>query len=247
MSFVKQWLTPFLKRGNSQINANQVIDPTKYEPLLMLLRRRQLLKVALDSMSGEWQTMIVDINLVDKTLTLDGFSPTLTDRTSVIGQPITVTHQSLQQVLSFSGTIGQWQPATDAYSIELPLQAPIYQPRRVNHRLVLSGYKPLYGHIKPIFGMPWNVTIKNISAGGMRVAVNGDIREALQAHSNLPQCRIDISPSFKIITAGEICGFRFTSKPSRTTEISIAFKDMDSNSRADLEQFMQSLSQGEAA
>ncbi len=236
MSFVQQLFSPFVRKESP----TEDFEPALYQPLLDLLKNRQLLKVALDGHSGSLQSMIVDIDFENKRLVLDGFSPRLQDRTSVIGLKLTISHQSNQQQLSFSGVIKTWDPATDSYMIDLP-KPPSYKPRRQEERLLLAGQRPLYSKVKPIFGAPWQATIKNISAGGMRVSVVGDVREPLTSSSSV-QCELMVSTHFSIKLSGVVRGYRFVGRPYRNTEISIEFTNLNNKLLNQIEQLLNTLS-----
>lgn len=237
MMFVEQLISPFLRNKP----ANDPIDRESVLPLIHLLKQRQLLEVSIDGYRRTVQSMVVDIDLERGELMLDGFSPKLIDRTSVIGSDVTITHNRGHRKLSFTKNIKHWDPAKDAYTIDLPSDT-TYTSRRAAPRVELNTVKPMYAIVKPVFGAPWQATIKNISQGGARVSIAGDVREWLSSHSALPECAINVSPGMVIKTKGMIRGYRFSGRPYRHTEVSIEFLDLSAKPRSQLERLVDTLS-----
>ena len=205
--------------------------------LIKLKDKRQVIECVLPDSDEILQTIILDIDLFDKKLTIDEPNPSRIAFESLIGKSITLRHQHQQMMLSFSAMVLDYNTSERSLSIDLPYQAE-YQPRRIEPRVEFSEQSIHSANINPLFGAPWYAMLKNISHGGMRIAVAGDLRD--QLHKNLPIQRCDIDLGFKkpLICGGRVKSFSFYTRPYRHTLISIMFDGMSENDAAYLDDFL---------
>jgi len=128
-------------------------------------------------------------------------------------------------------------PIDNSLCIDLPYQAD-YQPRRIEPRIEFNDQSVFSANINPLFGAPWYAKLKNISQGGMRIAVAGDLRD--QLHKNLPIQRCDIDLGFKkpLRCSGRVKSFSFYTRPYRHTLVSIMFENMNEHDLGNLEDFL---------
>jgi c-di-GMP-binding flagellar brake protein YcgR len=196
----------------------------RYAPLIQLQNERRLLEVIVGEKADSYQSMIIAIDLSNKRLVLDELSPLVENFNALVGQTITVHHQNHQHLLKIISKITTWDPISRTLIIDLPEHVE-YQPRRQHERFTLNPQSPLNVVIDPIYGAPWHATIDNISLGGLRVTVIGDLRDQLHKNKPLRKCEITSHSGHKSVCKGRVKAFTYFHSPSRRTEISIEFED----------------------
>ncbi|ODS23453.1 hypothetical protein AB835_08825 [Candidatus Endobugula sertula] len=208
-----------------------------YSQLMKLQDDRQLLEVRPTGHTVSFQSMIVGIDFINGTFSLDEFSPQLTRPESLIDCMITIRHQKGWKMLEMQVTVIDWSPTDHCYYIELP-NSIHYEPRRHHNRLTLARNNVLNTHISPLYGAPWYATIQDISLGGMRVSISGDLRPHLHKDTILPKCQIILSKQITISCQGRVKAFSYINKPYRHTEISIKYERMNQQHQEDLQTFI---------
>ncbi len=208
-----------------------------YHHLMRLQDNRQLLEVFVSGHKNSFQSMIIGIDFIEGIFRIDEFSPFLSHPESLVNQTITIRHYHNWQKLEISATVTQWSSEDHCYSLLLP-EFLDYQPRRHYPRLILDRQNVLKTHINPPYGSPWYATVKDISQGGMRINLPGDIRPHLHKDKALPKCQIKLGDNVYIQSRGVIRAFSYFSKPSRHTEISIEFCNMSHIDQTHLKQFL---------
>ncbi|MFT5421739.1 MAG: c-di-GMP-binding flagellar brake protein YcgR [Candidatus Endobugula sp.] len=208
-----------------------------YNHLLKLQAARQLVEVLLNNRKNSFQSMIINIDLINDSFGLDAFSPTLLAPESLIGQDITIRHQHQWKKLEINTSIIDWSVVDQCYRLNLPEFAD-YQPRRNYPRLLLDNNNLLKTHINPLYGAPWYATVKDISQGGMRINIPGDLRQHLHKDKLLPQCQVILDEDITVKCRGVVRAFTYVSKPYRHTEISIEFHNMNHFHQTDLKRFI---------
>ena len=219
------------------INHEWVNNFEKYHDLTNLQDKRQLLEVFINNNKNSFQTMIIGIDFFTGTFSIDAFSPQLLNPESLVGQTIHIRHQSHWQQLDIEATVSEWSTENSCYSLALPV-INSYQPRRHHPRIELSSDKLLKTEINPLYGAPWYATVKDISEGGMRIAISGDLRAHLHKDKLLPKCQIRLDNNIAIQCRGIVRAFSYYPKPSRQTEISIAYQNMSQSDLTDLRRFI---------
>ena len=205
--------------------------------LLKLKDTRQVVECLLDDKQEIMQTIILGIDLYERKLTIYEPTPMRIPPESLIGKTIILRHQQGQLMLSFSAIVLDYHASERSLSIDLPSRAD-YQPRRIEPRIELGQDTAYSVNVNPLFGAPWYAMVKNISHGGMRIAVAGDLRN--QLHKNLPiqRCEIDLGFKKPIRSGGRVKSFSFYGRPYRHTLISIMFEGMTDHDRAFLDDFL---------
>jgi|GEM_PF-2771039 len=205
--------------------------------LLKLQENRQVIECLLPDSNEPMQTIILGIDLYERKLRIDEPSPLRITPDELIGKSITIRHQQGQLMLCFSAMVLDFDPIDNSLCIDLPYQAD-YQPRRIEPRIEFNDQSVFSANINPLFGAPWYAKLKNISQGGMRIAVAGDLRD--QLHKNLPIQRCDIDLGFKkpLRCSGRVKSFSFYTRPYRHTLVSIMFENMNEHDLGNLEDFL---------
>ncbi len=216
---------------------------TNYAPLFELQEQRQLIEVISQRTGETYQSMILAVDLNREQLELDELFPQPADFIYQPGDKFTVKHHHQGLVLSFTCTLNSivMSLSSPIYTLQLPEQVN-YQQRRQFTRLTLSKQQPLSVRLQSPRRTPWYATANNISAGGMRLVIGGNVLDQLQHNTYLPECEFRFNHDFQIRCQARVKGFRFLRRPYRHTELSIEFKDMGPQQRGQLEQLIESFS-----
>ncbi len=222
-----------------QVVGQQVMESfEQYYPLMRLQDERQFLEVFLPGEQYSVHSMIIGIDFATGTFSLDEFSPAIAQPEALIEENLVIRHYQDWQKLEITSSVLDWDADNAQYTMLLPEYVG-YQARRLYPRLVLSGKQLLKSQIYPIYGSPWYATVKDISRGGMRINVAGDLRPHLQKNTVLPKCQLLLDNNMTIQCQGSVKGFRYVSRPSRTTEIGIEFRQMSPDNQTDLKRFLE--------
>ncbi|MGH1486187.1 MAG: flagellar brake protein [Cellvibrionaceae bacterium] len=213
----------------------------RYASLIRLQDERQLIEVITEKRSDSFQSMIVGVDLYNQQLILDDFSPRIQNREALLGQTLILRHQHNRQMLKVTSEVLAWEEGSQCFLLKLPEDVQ-YHPRRQESRIFLPSSVPLSATIDPIYGAPWYASITNISAGGMRILVTGDLRSQLHKHKPLKKCDIALDSNTAISCKGRVKSFSYHGRPYRRTEISIAFESMNEEDQYSLHSFLEQLS-----
>ena len=213
-----------------------------YSPLFALLRKRQLLEIINDQTAERYQSIILDINVAAGLFMLDDLFPANPAQPVRVGDTLTLRHHYRGQVLSFSSPIIDIEHTQTAplYTLKLPKEVG-YRQRRRWPRVVLSQQPPLAVRIKSPLRTPWFATAQNLSAGGMRLNVAGNLLDQLSYDQVLPLLEFQFNQDFRIRCRARVKGFRFSRRPHRHTQISVEFVDMPAHQGLQLEAFVNAL------
>ncbi len=243
MSIFNRFIDRFTPVNTEEAISQQIINERfvehfdRYNNLMRLQDDRQLLEVLIDGHKNSFQSMIVSIDFMDGSFSLDEFSPRLKNPHSLVNHTVTIRHQQDWEKLEIQAKVLEWSSEDACYFLALPEYVD-YQPRRNYPRLVLTNETPLKTHINPLYGAPWYATVKDISQGGMRINVAGDLRPHLHKDKLLPKCQIILDDNMAIHARGEVRSFSYINKPYRHTEISIEFRNMSQPHQSDLKHFL---------
>ncbi|MEO0443243.1 MAG: PilZ domain-containing protein [Pseudomonadota bacterium] len=212
-----------------------------YSALIRLQDQRHLIEVITPTRSDSFQSMIIGVDLYNQQLIIDELSPQLVNPESLVGQNLTLRHQHNRQMLKVSSQVVRYKK--DHHSIIMGLPAEVgYQPRRREQRLMLMGPTVVTVFIDPIYGAPWYGNIVNISSGGMRILVTGDLRNNLHKNKPLRRCDLKLNDREIVHCKGRVKSFSYFARPYRRTEISIAFEAIDEQYQQVLNEFIDQLS-----
>lgn len=223
--------------GSQPLSLTQLM--ADYAPLIDLQSRRQLLTVELAGQRELFQTLILDINFSQQLLIVDELFPTLPQ--PQLGERLRFSHQQQGKVLVFEGPVIQQASigGSPCYLVPLPAQLE-YRQRRRHPRLAFTDIclpvklqSPVRAH--------WFGSLINLSASGMRLAVNGDKLAEINRGSRLPAIEFSLSRHLSIRCEGRVRSFRFSRRPSRQTEISVEFTNLNAEQYALLSQYVDGL------
>jgi len=211
--------------------------PEQYLPLADLQNQRQLLEVKITGASRVYQSMILAIDAERGLLWLDDLFPQqlLLD----VGDEITLRHHRNGEQLVIRAPIVAMGSTYDAsgFAITLP-EFVYYMPRRSSPRYIIGHQSPLSVKIRTLGQEPSYGTLQDISTGGLRLIVAGNMLPYLRHGALLPMCEVDISDELQIRCRARICAFRIGRSPYRHTQISIEFIDMEEETRTALARFL---------
>lgn len=195
-----------------------------YTPLLHLQENRRLIEVLIPTQLESFQTMILDIDLYHQKLTIDNLAPALKDPSSLVGMEIMLRHQQGQTMLTMTSRVTEFCSGDQSLVLELADNL-AYLPRRSAPRYEPEANVNAKSTLYPVYGAPWYSTIKNISMGGMRVAIAGDVRANLRKHLFLKRCDINFNGDITRFS-GRVKSYTYISRPFRHTLVSVAFEGL---------------------
>ena len=235
-----------INKQHSEIEAKATHDRllaqiNQYASLIRLQDQRQLIEVITPHYTDSFQSMILGVDLYNQRLIIDELSPQLLNPESLVGQTLSLRHQNNRQMLQVNSKVLSWEKHKHSITMELP-QKVSYQPRRQEQRLNLMGPTVVNAIIDPIYGAPWYGNILNISSGGMRILVMGDLRNNLHKNKPLRRCEVKLNDREIIHCKGRVKSFSYFARPYRRTEVSIAFEAVDAEYQQVLNEFIEQLS-----
>jgi len=211
----------------------------RYAPLFELQERRQLIEVVCERSNQRFQSMILSIDLASGSIELDELFPTPQGQQLCPGDLLTFKHHNGGQLLTFTTPLESVMQTLDApiYTLLLP-DAVAYRQRRTYPRISLSRQQPLTVRLQSPWRTAWYATANNISCGGMRLIIGGNVLDQLEPASLIPMCEFSFHEQFNIRCQARVRGFRFIRRPYRHTEISIEFLDVAPQQKMQLQQFI---------
>lgn len=213
-----------------------------YAPLFALQEKRQLIEVTSERTGETYQSMILAIDLNKQTLELDELFPQPASHIYRPGDIFTIKHHHQGQILTVSTPLESILVSLNSpvYCLRLPEEVS-YQHRRKHPRISLSRQQPLSVRLQSPWRTPWYATANNISTGGMRLVVGGNVVDQLARDVVLPECEFKFHDNFQIRCQATVKAFRFMRRPYRRTEISIEFKDLGPQQSFQLHQLITAL------
>ncbi len=242
MSFLDKFFKKGLRKDaadNSTTgeNGSRSPVPDEYQALWDLKDQRQLLEVKITGSSRSYQSMIMAIDVERGLLWLDDLFPQqfILDA----GDELCVRHHRNTEELVIRAPIVALGSSygTSGIAIELPNFA-YYQPRRRYPRYTIGHQSPLSVKIRPIGQEPSFGTLQDISVGGMRIMVAGNLLPYLRHGATMPLCEVNLSDELQVRCKARICAFRMGRSPYRHTQISLEFIDLQEEKRAALGRFL---------
>jgi c-di-GMP-binding flagellar brake protein YcgR len=211
--------------------------PEQYLPLAELQNQRQLMEAKISGTSRAYQSMILAIDVERGLLWLDDLFPQqlLLDT----GDEITLRHHRNGEqlvirapVVALGSTYG-----ASGFAVALP-DFVYYQPRRSSPRYVIGHQSPLSVKIRTLGQEPSYGTLQDISTGGLRLMVAGNMLPYLRHGALLPMCEVDIAEDLQIRCKARICAFRIGRIPYRHTQICVEFIELKEETSAMLDRFL---------
>lgn len=247
---VLQRFTKPAAKASSQPATEFVNKLQQYTSLLELQGRRQFIEVLIENSDcgahshslqpvppQSYQSLIVAINTEASELTLDELFPACVRLQQ--GHKAIFRYSQGNHMLQFEMTLlGHHDHGSLVFSLPKTLN---YQPRRQQPRLLIDKSQPLTVQLQSPTCGPWFATAQNISAGGMRVTIGGNITDQLEPGSFLRQCDFTFSRDFHIRCQARVIGFRFSRKPYRHTQVSLEFVGLPGRQQLQLSQMINTL------
>lgn len=227
--------------GMERITTTAVNDPVpRHEILEQLQAQRQLLEIVPQGSQRSYQTMIVAIDAERGLLWLDDLFPP--QRLLEIGDQITLRHHRNGELLTITTPIVAWGSDFGAggMAVILPDEA-VYHPRRAHLRFELGERLTLTGKIRTLGQEPVYGTIEDLSSGGLRILVAGNLLSQIHHGAILPLCEVSLSRELHIRCRARVRAFRMCRSPYRGTRISLEFVDLAQSRQLQVEQFIRHL------
>lgn len=223
---------------NASKGVNKETVPDQYLPLWQLLTQRQLIEVKVEGSTLSYQTIVLAIDIQRGLLWLDDLFPS--QHVLEVGDRITLRHHRNGEQLSFSAPILAWGSSYGAtgFAIMLPEQL-CYAPRRQLSRAQVNS--SLSVKIRPIGQDISYGSVLDISSGGLRVSIPGNLLGQLRHGALVPLCELNLSDELNIGCAARVRSFRLLRSPHRNTQISLEFVDLPQERAQQLQQFINNL------
>lgn len=222
--------------GETGLSADVQI-PDQYLPLWELQKNRQLLEVKIGTASRVYQSMILAIDIERGLLWLDDLFPQQLILDA--GDDITLRHHRNGEQLVVRAPVVALGSNYGAvgFAIELPEFA-VYTPRRSAPRYAIGHQSPLSVKIRTLGQEPSFGTLQDISSGGLRLMVAGNLLPYLRHGALLPLCEVSLNEDLQIRCKARICAFRMGRSPYRHTQVSVEFLDLEEEKREALTRFL---------
>lgn len=223
--------------GSDAKAATQLVVPEQYQSLYDLQNQRQLLEVKITGSNRSYQSMIVAIDLERGLLWLDDLFPQ--QRVLDPGDELCIRHHRNTEELVIHAPVVALGSSygTSGMAVLLPNFA-YYQSRRRFPRYTVGHQSPLSVKIRPLGQEPSYGTLQDISIGGMRLMVAGNLLPQLRHDAMMPLCEVNLTKDLQIRCRARICAFRMGRNPYRHTQISIEFIDLLEEKRIALGRFL---------
>jgi len=233
----------FWQDKREQLNKpNSYQMPPSYRTLVDLQEKRQLVEVKIEGGKhpNSYQSMIVDIDLDNQLLYLDTLIPMNPYNPIIVGDKLTLTHHHQGQVIACTGELKSvlTDNAGLLYVMELPYNIGIRQ-RRLFSRTSLQELSGIRTKILSPTKTPWAAFPINLSAGGLRVAIGGNVSDQLKRNCVLPKCEISIGSEIRIQCSTTVKSFQYGRQPYQHTRVSLEFNNLEAQQKLRLQQFVE--------
>lgn len=229
-------------KGEQFSKPNNYQAPPSYLTLLDLQEKRQLVEVKIEGgkHANSYQSMIVDIDLDKQLLYLDTLIPMNPYNPIIVGDKLTISHHHQGQVIACTGELKSvlTDNAGLLYVMELPYNIGIRQ-RRLFPRTSLQQFGGIRTRILSPTKTPWAAFPINLSAGGLRVAIGGNVSDQLRRNCILPKCEISIGSEIRIRCSTTVKSFQYGRQPYQHTRVSLEFNKLEAQQKLRLQQFVE--------
>lgn len=214
--------------------------PGEYLPLWQLQAQRQIIEVKIEGSTRSYQTLIMALDIQRGFLWLDDLFPN--QHALELGDNVTLRHHRNGEQLCFTSPIVAWGSTYGASGLAILLPDELsYKPRRQYVRCELSHKPTLNVKIRPMGQDVSYGTVQDISLGGLRLCVPGNLLAQIHHGSFLPLCELSLSDELQIRCSARVRSFRLLRTPHRHTQISIEFIDLPLERQQKLQQFLNNL------
>jgi c-di-GMP-binding flagellar brake protein YcgR len=209
-------------------------------PLIELQNNRQLLEVKTGTGNQFYQTMILVVDVDRGLIWLDDFFPQ--PQKLSIGDEISVRHHKNGEHLVLHSPIVAFGESYGASGVAILLpEEIIYTPRRSSPRFTVGQESSLNVKLRTLGQEPFFGRLQDVSLGGMRVLVPGNLLGHLSHGAILPLCEISIDANITLRCRARVCSFRTSRTPYRHTQIGVEFTELNDQNRALLQQLIQKM------
>ena len=225
---------------STALAASATVSTPRHEILEQLKAQRQLLEIVPQGSQRSYQTMIIAIDAGRGLLWLDDLFPP--QRLLEIGDQITLRHHRDGELLTITTPVVAWGSdfGASGMAVMLPDEA-VYHPRRAHLRYELGERLTLTGKIRTIGQEPVYGTVEDLSSGGLRILVAGNLLNQIHHGATLPLCEVNLSRELHVRCRARVRAFRMCRSPYRATRISLEFLDLPEARQRQLEQFIRQL------
>jgi c-di-GMP-binding flagellar brake protein YcgR len=214
----------------SSSNDSEVAIPEQYLAIWELQKQRQQLEVKITGTTRAYQTMVLAIDIKRGLLWLDDLFPQ--QLLLEVGDEICIRHHRNIEQLVISGTVVALGSTYGASGLAIALPEFVsYQPRRSSPRFIIGHQSPISVKIRTLGQEPWFGALQDISTGGLRLMVAGNLLSHLRHGALLPLCEVAINEELQIRCRARVCAFRVGRSPYRHTQISVQFIDLEDGTR----------------
>lgn len=219
--------------------------PERYLPLWDLQKKRQLLEVRLGSANRLYQTMIIALDIERGLLWLDDLFPQ--QLLVEAGDKITLRHHRNGEQLVIEARVLALGKQYGASGLAIVLPETLnYTPRRAAPRYALTEQDSVIVKIRTLGQEPCFGSLQDISTGGLRLQVPGNILAQLRHGALIPLCEVNLDKGLQLRCRARVCAFKINRAPFRSTHISLEFVDLDADKKQQLKQFFQGANQTHA-
>lgn len=220
----------------------------RYAPLLELQRQKQLIEVLTDERGRSLQSMVLDVDFERSLLIIDDLFPRMEHHQAMPGDMLFIRHHLSGQQMNFAcQLIGiEARQGGPVYILALPDQVS-YGHRRLWPRVNPPAAMPLSARLISPNRIPWHARVLNISAGGMRVAVGGQVSDQLLRGTILPRCELDLHHQVHVECRAQVRSYRYERRPYGHTQISLEFVELPKERQQLLERLISSLANSNLA
>ena len=212
----------------------------QYEPLHQLLNQRQILEVKIEGSTLSYQTLVLAIDIQRGVLWLDDLFPK--QHLLEIGDRITLRHHRNGEQLCFSSPVLAWGNNYGANGLAILLPENVfYTPRRQYRRADMSDRSSLSLKLRAVGHDAIYASVLDISSGGLRASVSGNLLGQLRHGALLPLCELVLSDELTLRCSARVRSFRLLRTPHRHTQISIEFVDLPFERQQQLQQFINNI------
>jgi len=229
---------PALKLASvASIGKTKDMNAEQYAPLYQLLNQRQILEVKIEGSTLSYQTLVLAIDIQRGLLWLDDLFPK--QHLLEVGDRITLRHHRNGEQLTFSSPVLAWGNNYGANGLAILLPEHVsYIPRRQFKRADISDRSSLSLKLRAVGHEAIYASVLDISSGGLRASVPGNLLGQLRHGALLPLCELVLSDELTLRCSARVRSFRLLRLPHRHTQISIEFVDLPFERQQQLQQFI---------
>lgn len=192
-----------------------------YHILKTLMNNRQFIEVSINSENIGYQSMILAVDVERELLWLDDLHSLATPLKA--GDILHIKHHKQGKSLTFQAPVIALGVEFNSPGTALLLPDHIaYSPRRqyLRHPLLPGTVRT---KIRAIGEEPRYGSIINLSAGGMRLAIAGNVLSELHLNTLLPLCQFKLTGDINIDCHARVKSYKMERAPYRHTQVSLEF------------------------